>query len=115
VTSVAYYVDDLVQGIASGARFDTVMRFWIPRINNQSVFLNHTGTGIGSVAVSTAKRAAVASGADGSLSLCSVIDGHELGHAAAHTGPVFGVAFTPDGKQLVSCGKDGAVRLWEVP
>src|SRR5262249_38520007 len=32
-----------------------------------------------------------------------------------HTALVRRVAFTPDGKKLVSCGFDGFVRVWSVP
>jgi hypothetical protein len=34
---------------------------------------------------------------------------------SGHTEPVTALAFTPDGRLLVSGGGDGAVRLWELP
>ncbi len=30
----------------------------------------------------------------------------------AHTGPVIGLSYTPDGRNLISLGKDNALRLW---
>ncbi len=29
--------------------------------------------------------------------------------------PIYSIAFTPDGKQLLSCGYDGSIKLWNVP
>ena len=33
---------------------------------------------------------------------------------SGHTGAVWGVAFTADGKQLVSGGEDGTMKLWDL-
>src|SRR5262245_52677365 len=38
----------------------------------------------------------------------------ELGKYLGHKGQVNSVAISPDEKQLVSCGLDGTVRIWEV-
>jgi WD40 repeat protein len=38
----------------------------------------------------------------------------ELGKYLGHKGTVYSVAISRDEKQLVSCGKDGTVRLWEL-
>ena len=42
-------------------------------------------------------------------------DGAEQGIAEGHVGPITGLAFRSGGKQLVSSGDDGTVRIWNLP
>src|SRR5580765_241813 len=37
-----------------------------------------------------------------------------IGTIKAHVGPVTAVMFTPDGKQIVSAGRDGRLVVWDV-
>jgi len=48
------------------------------------------------------------------VQLWRVADGTLLRTLKGHTDEVTGVAFTPDGRLLVSGSKDGTIRLWGV-
>lgn len=40
--------------------------------------------------------------------------GQFLTDARAHSGAIFSLKFSPDGKQIVSTGQDGLVAIWNV-
>jgi WD40 repeat protein/transcriptional regulator with XRE-family HTH domain len=53
-------------------------------------------------------------GQDGTVKLWDAETGQELLALRGHTGPVMGVAFSPDGTRLFTAGADGAVRFYLV-
>jgi eukaryotic-like serine/threonine-protein kinase len=51
----------------------------------------------------------------GRLRLYNALTGRELGSVQAHSGSVFGLAFTPDSQTIITAGHDQLIHFWRVP
>ena len=51
---------------------------------------------------------------DNSTRLWDVGTGNLVESFENHRGPIFSVAFTPDGRQVLSCGADEDIHLWKL-
>ncbi|MDZ8226554.1 NB-ARC domain-containing protein [Nostoc sp. ChiVER01] len=51
---------------------------------------------------------------DGKICLWRVVDGQPILTLQGHTGWIWAVTFSPDGKTLASCSHDWLIRLWDV-
>ena len=51
---------------------------------------------------------------DKTIDVWDFVSGKQLRRLRGHTGPVFTLALTRNGKTLASASEDGTVRLWDV-
>src|SRR5690606_26977187 len=70
---------------------------------------------IHSAAINSNNTLVAAGTADRKLAVWQTKDGALLSNAIAHGAAVADLAFSPNGTQLVTAGKDGLVRLWAMP
>jgi WD40 repeat protein len=58
---------------------------------------------------------ATASLRDAAIQLWRASDGYPLSRLLGHTMSIEALAFSPDGKKLISGGYDGTIRVWGIP
>ena len=112
VTTIAFSPDG--KTLASGS-WDKTVRLWNIQTGKQKTVLRHNGR-LHTLAFS-GSGAILASGAsDETVRLWNVQTGELKQTLTGNEGPVFAVAFSPDGRTLASGGEldNTVVRLWDV-
>lgn len=110
--------------LATGS-LDNTVRLWDLKTGREALSLTAHAGGAVSVAWSPDGRYLASAGNDAVIKLWNGTTGALVktltGHAKKQTADVnktftgiYNVAFSPDGKRLVSCGTDGAIKVWDV-
>ena len=93
--------------------FDQTVRIWDIDSRQQSGKLLGHANSISGLDVSINGLVATGSG-DKTIRIWDLESRNEIARLEAHTDWIGPLAFTPDGKRLVSCSYDGTVKVWDV-
>jgi WD40 repeat protein len=110
--------------IISGSSFDGTIKIWrVGTWENKAIFIAHTASVLAVVVTPDGQKIISASGnyLDSSeyvlkvwnLEKC-IKQNNKLDKIIAHSDSVEVVAFTPDGKELISVSKDHTLKIWKV-
>jgi WD40 repeat protein len=111
VTTVRFLPDG--KTLVSGSQ-DATLRVWDVATGKELRKMSHNG-GAYDVAVSPDGRHAISAGfSDQKVRLWEIATGKELHGYEGHTARVLGVAFSADGKRILSSDANGTVRLWKM-
>jgi WD40 repeat protein len=94
------------------ASYDKTVRYWDLKTGRTIHTFTHDDE-VGSVAISPDKKKIAAGGSD-TVMLWDVQTGSVLHRIGGHEGSSSAVAFSPDGKLLLTAGARGPIRLWNV-
>jgi len=113
VVDVAFSSDG--KRIASGADNDDAIKIWDATTGAEIMTLHHTGSHSVCVSFSPDGKYIASGGDDSKVKIWDVDTGAELMTISdAHKDYVACVAFSPDGKRIISCGgRDKKIKFWD--
>jgi len=100
--------------LAAAGADDFIRLYNLPHGFSERIIPGHSGV-ITALAFTQDGQALVAGYENGTLILITIADGEIIRTIRAHTASVSGIAAVPGCEEIVTCGNDGTIRVWNLP